>query len=198
MEFWVDDISIRAGWDAGPGLMQRPGEAGGSRGVGSRTERWEQPRQRDGRAVLPDARARASETERQSEREAVFEAPRFADQPQTWRTWAGRSDDRALEDGRSRRACPDRGSMAGEMLRMLLGCAAGVEPTADPVERIAVNVGSAPEAPGRWWWLGKARCRLMRSGRGGVRVVVRAGESPAHGEGGQQDGSARSRSGGRA
>jgi hypothetical protein len=32
----VIDISIRAGWDAGPGLMQRLGEAGGSRGVGSR------------------------------------------------------------------------------------------------------------------------------------------------------------------
>lgn len=63
---WIkaNDISIRAGCDAGPGLTQQPGEAGGSRGAGSRTERWEQPRQRDGRAVLPDARARASETER--------------------------------------------------------------------------------------------------------------------------------------
>ena len=27
---------IRAGWDAGPGLMQRPGEAGGHPGAGSR------------------------------------------------------------------------------------------------------------------------------------------------------------------
>jgi hypothetical protein len=88
--------------------------------------------------------------------------------------------------------------MAGETLRLLLGCAAGVEPTADPVERITVNVGSASEAPGRWWRPGKARCRLTQPGRGGVRVVVRAGESPAHGEGGQQDGGGRSRSGGRA
>jgi hypothetical protein len=27
---------IRAGWEAGPGLMQRPGEAGGHLGAGSR------------------------------------------------------------------------------------------------------------------------------------------------------------------
>jgi putative transposase len=37
--------------------------------------RWEQPRQRSGRAGLPDARVRASKTERQSESEAVVEAP---------------------------------------------------------------------------------------------------------------------------
>ena len=139
---------IRAGWDAGPGLMQRPGEAGGSRGAGSRTERWEQPRQRDGRAVLPDARARASETERQSESEPVVEAPSFADRPETWRTWAGCSNDRALEDGRSLRPRKDGRQMAGETLRLLPGCAAGVEPTADPVKRITVNVGSAPERAG--------------------------------------------------
>jgi hypothetical protein len=38
--------------------------------------RWrrERPRQRSGRAVLPDARVRASETERQSESKAVVEA----------------------------------------------------------------------------------------------------------------------------
>jgi hypothetical protein len=39
--------------------------------------RWrrEQPRQRSGRAALPDARVRASKTERQSESKAVVEAP---------------------------------------------------------------------------------------------------------------------------
>ncbi len=36
--------------------------------------RWEQPRRRSGRAVLPDARVRASKTERQSASEAVVEA----------------------------------------------------------------------------------------------------------------------------
>ena len=36
--------------------------------------RWEQPRQRSGRAALPDARVRASKTERQSVSKAVVEA----------------------------------------------------------------------------------------------------------------------------
>ena len=60
---------------------------------------------------------------------------------------------------------------------MPAGCAVGVKPAADPVKRIMVNVGSAPCAPGCWWRPGKARCRLMGAGRGGVRVVVRGRES---------------------
>ena len=80
---------------------------------------------------------------------------------------------------------------------MPAGGAVGVKPAADPVKRILVNVGSAPRAPGCWWQSGKARCRLTGVGRGGGRVVVRARESRAHGEGGQQDRSKRSRSGGR-
>jgi len=62
-EMQDDKHLIRAGWDAGPGLMQRPGEAGDGRGAGSRVE-GQASRQRDGRAALPDARVRASETER--------------------------------------------------------------------------------------------------------------------------------------
>jgi hypothetical protein len=58
-----DKHLIRAGWDAGPGLMQRPGEAGDGQGAGSRA-RGQASRQCDGRAALPDARARASKTER--------------------------------------------------------------------------------------------------------------------------------------
>jgi len=54
---------IRAGWNAGPGLMQPPGEAGDGQGAGSRVG-GQASRQRDGRAALPDARVRASETER--------------------------------------------------------------------------------------------------------------------------------------
>ena len=78
------------------------------------------------------------------------------------------------------------------------GGAVGVKPAADPVKRILVNAGSAPRAPGCWWRPGKARCRLMGAGRVGGRIVVRARESRVHGEGGQQDRSMRSRSGGRA
>jgi hypothetical protein len=54
---------VRAGWNAGPGPMQRPVEAGDDQGAGSRAG-GQASRQRDGRAVLPDARVRASETER--------------------------------------------------------------------------------------------------------------------------------------
>jgi hypothetical protein len=175
-----------------------PAKLGASR-ARDRVLRAEALRQRDGRAVLPDARVRASETERQSESELVVEAPRFLKRPETWRTWAVDSNDAAPFDGgalHARMLDPD--VVAGGMLRVLAGWAVEVEPAADPVKRIMVNVGSAPRAPGCWWQPGKARCRPKRCGRGGVRVVVRVGESPAHGEGGQQDRSNRSCSGGRA
>jgi hypothetical protein len=45
----------------------------------------------------------------------------------------------------------DPDPVAGGMLRLPSGCAAGVKPTVDPVKRIMVNVGSAPSATGRWW-----------------------------------------------
>jgi len=64
---------IRAGWNAGPGPMQRLGGAGDDRGAGSRAG-GQASRQRGGRAALPDARVRASKTERQSVSEAVVEA----------------------------------------------------------------------------------------------------------------------------
>ena len=156
------------------------------------------PRQRDGRAVLPDARVRASETERKSESELVVEAPRFLKRPETWRTWVADSNDAALFDGGSLHArMLDPGAVTGGMLRVPAGNAVGVEPASDPVKRIMVNVGSAPRAPGCWWQPGRTRCRLMRTGRDGVRVVVRGRENRPHGEGGQQDRSLRRCSGGR-
>jgi len=117
----------------------------------------------------------------------VVEAPSLFKRPQTWRTWVDHSNEAAPRTGgplRARLFCP--GAVAGGRLRVPAGCAVGVQPAADPVERILVNVGDAPRAPGRWWRPGKARCRLMGTGRVGVRVVVRAEESSAHGEGGQQ------------
>ena len=103
-----------------------------------------------------------------------------------------------LTAARSTPGCWTQGAVAGGMLRVPAGKAVGVEPAVDPVKRIMVNVGSAPRVPGCWWRPGEARCRLMRMGRGGVRVVVGGRESRPHGEGGQQDRSTRSRSGGRA
>ena len=68
----------------------------------------------------------------------------------------------------------------------------GEELGADPVNRDVVNVGTVPVSPspppsGDG---GQARCRLTAPGWGGGSVVVRAGESPAHGEGTQQAGRA--------
>ena len=57
------------------GLMRRPGEAGGSHGVGSDAGGGSSPDKRSGGAGLPDARVRATKPERQSESEAVAEAP---------------------------------------------------------------------------------------------------------------------------
>ena len=129
----------------------------------------------------------------------VVEAPRFLQRPETWRIWVVDSNDAALFNGGSLRArLFGPGVVAGGRLRVPAGWAVGVQPAANPVKRIMVNVGSAPRAPGCWWQPGKARCRLMGARRGGVRVVVRAEESSVHGEGGQQDRSIRSRSGGRA
>lgn len=92
---------IRDGCQAGPGLMQRPGEAGGSSGRGIARYGAKRRRQRNGRAALPDARARASKTARQSASELVSEAPRMQKRPQTWRTWVVYSNDVALVYGGS-------------------------------------------------------------------------------------------------
>ena len=190
---------IRTGWSAGPGLMQRPGEAGGQSRRGSARQRRERPRQRDGRAALPDARVRASETERRSESKVVVEAPRFLKRPETWRTWVVDSNGAALFDGGTLHArLSGLGAVTDGTLRVPGGRAVGVEPVANPVKRIMVNVGSAPDAPGCWWQPGKARCLLMRWGRDGGVVVLRGRESRPHREGRQQDRNMRSRSGGRA
>ena len=129
----------------------------------------------------------------------VVEAPRFLKRPETWWTWVAHSNDAALFNGGSLRVrvfCSD--AVADGMLRVPVGWAVGVQPAANPVKRIMVNVGSAPDAPGCWWQSGKARCLLMRRGRDGGVVVLRGRESRPHREGRQQDRNMRSRSGGRA
>ena len=98
--------------------------------------------------------------------------------PETWRTWVVHGDDVALIYGGSIRAqVVYLGVVTGGRLRAPAGLAVGVEPASDPVKRIMVNVGDTSRSPGCWWWLGKARCRLMGSGCVGVRVVVRGREA---------------------
>jgi hypothetical protein len=155
------------------------------------------PQQRSGRVALPDTRVRASKTERQSESESVVEAPSSLARPETWRTWVGRSNEPALDTGGSlhatREGCGggrrDTASARWMVCRGKADCRPG---QTDHGER-----GKRPMRAGLRWQPGKARCRLMRTGRGGVRVVVRGRESRPHGEGGQQDRSMRSCSGGR-
>ncbi len=62
------------------------------------------------------------------------------------------------------------------------GDAPGVQLGADPADWSMVNVGSAPAVPAELC-SGQAHRPLLLSGRGGGPVVVRAGESPVHGEG---------------
>ena len=166
--------------------------------LGIACQRREQPRQRSGRAALPDAQVRASKTERQSESEPVSEAPlSVMAAPNLADTGRGQQRDRPVDWRLAPR--PDvlgrggRGETASAP-RMRCRGKAGCRPG-------QTDHGEHGKRPGRERLLvaaGQARCPLMRTGRGGVRVVVRGRESRPHGEGGQQDRSVRSRSGGRA
>src|SRR5664279_471307 len=116
-----DKHLIRAGWNTGPGLMQPPGEAGDGQGAESRVG-GQASRQRDGRAALPDARVRASKTERQSESDPVVEAARHYKRPETWRTWAVHSNIVALLDGGALHAwLINLGVVTGGRLRVPVG-----------------------------------------------------------------------------
>jgi hypothetical protein len=75
------------------------------------------------------------------------------------------------------------------VLRGSRGDAAGIELGSSFVERIAVNTGTVSVCPvvrGQRTGPGWARCRPTGLRRGGAAVVLRAGESPAHGEGRQR------------
>ena len=75
----------------------------------------------------------------------MVEAARHYKRPETWRTWAVHSNETALIDGGSLRVwLMGLGVVTGGRLRVPGGCAVAVEPVADPVKRIMVNVGNAP------------------------------------------------------
>jgi hypothetical protein len=69
---------------------------------------------------------------------------------------------------------------------VLVARLSGEKLVADPADRSTVNVGTIRRCPPRSIAGGQARRRLMAPGWGGAFVVVRAGESPVHGEGRQQ------------
>jgi hypothetical protein len=92
--------------------------------------------------------------------------------------------------GRGLRSRPNAagGEAARKVCGVLVAMLQGEELGADPVDRDVVNVGTVPvpPSPPPSGGGGQARCRLMAPGRGGGSVVVRAGESPVHGEGTQR------------
>jgi hypothetical protein len=73
----------------------------------------------------------------------------------------------------------------GEWPRDCHNRSAGEELGTDPAKRTAVNVGTRPVSPRFSREAGKAQRQLVALGGGIAFVVVRAGESPVHGEGRQ-------------
>jgi hypothetical protein len=81
----------------------------------------------------------------------------------------------------------------GECLRRSCGDAAGAKLDAKLIDRFAVNTGTVPRrsrCPGSTRAGGIGPSSAEGTGWGGGSVVVRARERRAHGEGGQQAGSA--------
>ena len=132
---------------------------------------------------------------RQARREGVTRVNQRLNAPQE-QTTSSNLTDRGWVVTRTPRACAGRGTsepvdVAGREAT-LKTCGVGVArsqghswaPT--PSKGSRMNVGTfptAPPGPAASGEGGKVRRRLMLSGRGGGPVVVRAGESPAHGEG---------------
>jgi hypothetical protein len=113
----------------------------------------------------------------------VLEAPRLGSSPETGGCGLlGRSVLVCVED-RLARPFLDRAVEVACGVAVARDDAPGVELGADPANRSMVNVGSVPAVPTKLLGLGQAHRPLLPPGRGGGPVVVRAGESPVHGEG---------------
>ena len=99
-------------------------------------------------------------------------------------------DHRQVVDSVAGLAC--RWGGHGESLRRNRGDAAGAKLDAKLIYRFAVNTGTIPHrsrCPESIQAGGIGTSSVEGTGWGGGPVVVRAGERPAHGEGGQQVGS---------
>jgi hypothetical protein len=115
-------------------------------------------------------------------------APQCIHRPETWRIWAGQRHNSAV----FRTAAGTLGRVSLSRFEWPRGrsaayswMAAGAKLGTDPVNRFVVNVGTDLAHPALLRG-GQARRLLTVPGRGGVAVLVGAGESPVHGEGRQQ------------
>src|SRR6478736_2682457 len=95
-----------------------------------------------------------------------------------------------LEWGTPRRLSEWLPGGCGDVLRGSRSDTAGAESGSSSAERTAVNTGTVPTLPGAPHYqcgtFGWVHRRPIGSGRGGAVVVLRAGESPVHGEGRQR------------
>ena len=113
----------------------------------------------------------------------MFEAPRHGNGPEAGGYGLSRWSVLVPVQGRlARPVCVRAGEVACRVA-VARDDASGVELGADPADRSVVNVGSVPAVPAEPLGSGQAHRPLLPSGRGGGPVVVRAGESPVHGEG---------------
>jgi len=166
-----------------------------------------------GGSLTPEARARAGAAATKARRVGTTRRPsarsarrKGVTEVNQWLNPLKRDTGSDLVDGRG--AARTARGVGGRELRSRLNAAGGEaarkdcgvlgamlqgeELGADPVNRDVVNVGTVPALPSSLpsGGGGQARCRLMAPGGDGGSVVVRAGESPVHGEGTQQAGSA--------
>jgi hypothetical protein len=113
----------------------------------------------------------------------VLEAPRLGSSPETGGCGLLGCSVFVCDEDRLVRPFLDRAVEVAGGVAVAGDDASGVELGADPADRSVVNVGSVPAVPAEPSGLGQAHRPLLPSGRGGGPVVVRAGESPVHGEG---------------
>jgi hypothetical protein len=178
--------------------MQRPGEAGGSRGAGSRADGGSSPDNvAAGWTCQTPACALARPKGRAKAKRWLKPLDRTSDlKPGGW--VVGSNDG----DGVDRRHAPVRvhrcrtGGRRDAAIAPRMRCRGKAD--CRPGQTDHGERGKRSRGDRSLVAAGKARCRLMRRGCGGAAVVLRGRESRPHGEGRQLDRGMRSRSGGRA
>ena len=168
------------------GLSQQAAEAGGSLTLGMQgrvgaaptTTGWAGTARRPG----PGKQGRKVYARNQCK------SPSSDSSAPTWWIWADQQCTPALAGDSSPGKCLRQGGHE-ESLRRTRGEAAGAQLGTSPADRLCGERGNhplPPSPPARQAGGGQAHCRLLAAGWDGALVVVRAGESPVHGEGGQQ------------
>ena len=177
--------------------MQRPGEAGGSRGAGSRVDGGSSPDDvAAGRYCQTPECAQARPKGGANAKRWLKPLDRI-ERPETWRI--GRVQQRRRRCRSASLAGPAHRSGSGGRWEAAIARRMCCRGKADcrPGQTDHGERGKRPARDRPLVAVGQARCPLMRPGRGGAVVVLRGRKNRPHGEGWQQGRSKRSRSGGR-